>query len=127
MAPTDLRESNIMNVKAIFTAACLLTWIGTTGAADVPGRKFQITGTVDRVDVKKGEIVIGDKLYRLGPNVQVSGDKKHGAQSRTLRHGTKVGANSYQGASNGSPGQYIYEMRVFPDNFDLSKVAAKDN
>jgi hypothetical protein len=116
-----------MNVKAIITAAVLASCVGTTGAADVPARKFQITGSVDRLDVNKGEIVIGDILYRLGPNIKVIGDKRHSSQSRSLRLGSKVGANSYAGASNGSSGQYIYEIRVFPDNFDLSKVAAEDN
>jgi hypothetical protein len=116
-----------MKMKVLFTAAILLGWIGTTSAADTPARKFQITGTVDRVDAENGEIVIGDMLYRLGPNVRVSGDKKHGSQTRTLRLGTKVGANGYHGASSGSSDQYIYEIRVFPDNFDLSKVAADDD
>ena len=116
-----------MNIKAVLTAAFLLTWIGTAGAADAPARKFQIIGTVDRVDVDRGEIVIGDMLYRLGPNVRVSGDRRPGSESRKLPLGTKVGANSYRGASNGSSDQYIYEIRVFPSNFDLSKVAAEDN
>jgi hypothetical protein len=113
-----------MNMKAFFTAACLLVFLGTAGAADAPARKFRIVGTLDRVDAEKGEIVIGDRLYRLSPNVSVSGEKRHGSGTRTLRLGSKVGANSYSGASNGSSGQYIYEIRVFPDNFDLSKVAA---
>ncbi len=116
-----------MTVKAMITAAVLASCVGTVGAADVPARKFQITGTVDRVDVNKREIVIGDTLYRLGPNVKVSGDKKHGSESRTLRLGSKVGANSYQGTPNGSSGEYVYEIRVFPDSFDLSKVAAEDD
>jgi hypothetical protein len=115
-----------MNTKASFTAALLLAWIGAASASDAPARKFQITGTVDRVDARSGEIVIGDILYRLSPNVRVGGAKKHATSSRTLRLGTKVGANSYAGASNGGSGQYIYEIQVFPDNFDLSKVAVDD-
>lgn len=117
-----------MKMNALFTAALVLAWIGTSGAADAPARKYQITGTVDRVDAGSGEIVIGDRLYRLGPNVKLSGDNKHGTQSRTLRLGTKVGANSYQGAASGSAaGRTIYEIHVFPDNVDLSKVTAEDD
>ena len=112
-----------MKVKATFTAVVLLGWLATAAAADAPTHKFQITGTVDRVDVDKGELVIGDMLYRLGPNVKVSGNNKHGSQSRTLRLGSKVGANIYQGPA----GQYVYEIHVFPDNFDLSKVSAEDD
>jgi len=117
-----------MNMKALFfAAACLLVLMATADAAGVPARKFRIVGTVDRVDAEKGEIVIGDRLYHLSPNVKVSGDRRHGSQTRTLRLGTKVGANSYSGASNGWSGQYVYEIRVFPDNFDLDSVAAKDD
>jgi hypothetical protein len=116
-----------MNTKAFYTAVCLLVFMGAAGAADEPARKFLIVGTLDRVDAEKGEIVIGDRLYHLSPNVKVSGDRRHGSQTRTLRLGTKVGANSFSGTSNGWSGQYVYEIRVFPDNFDLDSVAAKDD
>ena len=52
-------------------------------------REFQRAGTIDRVDVRAGEIVINDTLYELARNVSL-----HSGGSSTLRTGMRVGFNT---------------------------------
>ena len=116
-----------MKTKVSLLCLFLLAWTAVAGAADTQRHKYQIVGTLDRLDLAGGEVVIGDTLYRLGPNIVVRDAKGRIIEPRKLREGSKVAANSYRGASGRSSGQYIYEIRVFPDNFDLGKVAADDD
>ena len=116
-----------MKTKGSLLCLIVLAWNTLAGAADTQRHKYQIVGTLDRLDLAGGEVVIGDALYHLGPNVVVRDAKNRIAASRKLREGSKVAANSYRGGSGRSSGQYIYEIRVFPDNFDLGKVAADDD
>jgi len=116
-----------MKTKASLLCLLLLAWTAVAGAADTQRHKYRIVGTLDRLDLAGGAIVIGDMLYRLGPNVVIRDRKGRIIEPRKLREGSKVAANRYRGASDGSSGQYLYEIRIFPDNFDLGKVAEDDN
>jgi len=117
-----------MKTKASLLCLFLLAWTAVAGAADTQRHRYQVVGTLDRLDLAGGAIVIGDMLYRLGPNVVIRDPKGRILEPRKLREGDKVAANHYRGgASDGSSGQYLYEIRIFPDNFDLGKVAGDDN
>lgn len=101
----------------------LLTSIGPAGVSATPDYEYKIMGVVDRINVEFGEIVIDDMLYRLSPNVLVRNEKNKIAKPKRLRQGSKVGANSYGSAST----QYIHEIRLLPDNFDLGAISAEDD
>jgi len=116
-----------MKTKVSLLCLFLLAWTAVAGASDAQRHKYPIVGTLDRLDLAGGVVVIGDMLYRLGPNIVIRDAKNRIVEPRKLREGSKVAANRYRGASDGSSGQYLYEIRVFPDNFDLGKVAADDN
>jgi hypothetical protein len=116
-----------MKTKASLLCLFLLACTAVAGAADTQRHKYQIVGTLDRLDLAGGAVVIGDMLYRLGPNIVIRDPKGRIIEPRKLREGNKVAANRFRGASDRSSGQYIYEIRVFPDNFDLGKVAADDD
>jgi len=116
-----------MKTKVSLLCLFLLAWTAIAGAADAQRHKYQIIGTLDRLDLAGGEIVIGDALYRLGPNVVIRDAKNRTIEPGKLREGAKVAANRYRGAPDRSSSQYLYEIRVFPDNFDLGKVAAQDD
>ena len=105
----------------------LLTGFGATGISVAADYDYKIVGVIDRVDVQSGEIVIGDMLYHLSPNVLVRDAKNRSIKPQKLRQGSKMGANSYSGASYGSSDQYIHEIRLLPDNFDLNSISAKDD
>jgi hypothetical protein len=116
-----------MKTKASLLCLFLLAWTAVAGAADMQRHKYQIVGTLDRLDLADGKVVIGDILYGIGPNIVIRDAKGRIIDPRKLREGSKVAANRFRGASDRSSGQYLYEIHVFPDNFDLGKVTADDN
>jgi hypothetical protein len=105
----------------------LLTSFGIVGFSTAADYEFRIIGVVDRIDMRSGEIVVGDMLYQLSPNVLVRNHKNRLVKPEKLRQGKKIAANSHSGASYGSSNQYIHEIRLLPDNFDLSSLSADDD
>ena len=105
----------------------LLTGFGAAGISAAADYKYKIVGVVDRVDVPSGEIVIGDMLYKLSPSIRIRNEKNRIAKPNQLRQGSKIAANSYSGASYGASDQYIHEIRLLPDNFDLRRISAEDD
>ena len=105
----------------------LLTGFGAAGISAAADYDYKIVGVVDRVDVPSGEIVIGDMLYKLSPNILIRNEKNRIAKPNQLRQGSKIAANSYSGASYGASDQYIHEIRLLPDNFDLRSISAEDD
>ena len=105
----------------------LLTGFGAAGISAAADYEYKIVGVVDRVNVQSREIIIGDMLYRLSPNIRIRNEKNQIAKPNELRQGSKIGANSYSGASYGASDQYIHEIRLLPDNFDLRSISAEDD
>ena len=105
----------------------LLTGFGAAGISAAADYEYKIVGVVDRVNVQSREIIIGDMLYRLSPNIRIRNEKNQIAKPNELRQGSKIGANSYSGASYGASDQYIHEIRLLPDNFDLSSISTEDD
>ena len=101
----------------------LLTGFGAAGISAAADYEYKIVGVVDWVNVQSGKIIIGDITYHLSPNVLVRDKKNRIVKPNKLRQDSKVGANSYSGDS----GQQIHEIRLLPDNFDLSSIAAEDD
>jgi len=101
----------------------LLTGFGAAGISAAADYDYKIMGVVDRVDLPSGEIVIDDGFYQLGPNILIRNEKNQIAKPNELRQGSKIGANSYGDTS----GQYIHEIRLLPDNFDLRGNSAEDD
>jgi len=101
----------------------LLTGFGAAGISAAADYNYTIMGVVDRVNMPSGEIVIDDAFYHLGPNILIRNAKNQIAKPNELRRGSKIGANSYSGTS----GQYIHEIRLLPDNFDLRSISAEDD
>ena len=105
----------------------LLTGFGAAGISAAADYDYKIMGVVDRVNLPSGEIVIDDAFYQLGPNIRIRNEKNQIAKPNELRQGSKIGANSYSGASYGASDQYIHEIRLLPDNFDLRRISAEDD
>jgi hypothetical protein len=111
------------------SVACTLLLITIAPATAVGDRQFnyQSAGTIDRVDLESGDIIIGDMLYRLSPNLLIHGKHKRAAARKDLRKGMKIGMNTYRGASYGGSDIYIHEIRILPDNFDLDRILNEDD
>ena len=116
-----------MKKLAYLLLIALLPGLGVAGMDASISHQYKILGVVDRVNLKSGEIVINDMFYRLGPSVIVRDKKNRIAKPGKLRQGSKIGANSYGGASYGASNQYIHEIRLLPDNFDLNSVSEDDD
>lgn len=112
-----------MNKSIAILLMYLLTGIGAAGISAAADYEYKIMGVVDRVDVQSGQIIIGDMLYQLSPNLRIRNEKNRIVKPNKLRQGSKIAANSYSSDS----GQKIHEIRLLPDNFDLSSISAEDD
>jgi hypothetical protein len=101
----------------------LLTGFGAAGISAAADYDYKIAGVIDRVDVQSGQIVIGDMLYQLSPNIRIRNEKDQIVKPDKLRQGSKIVANSYSSDS----GQQIHEIRLLPDNFDLRSISADED
>ena len=112
-----------MNKIIHLLLALLLSGFLTPGISVAKEYPYKIMGVVDRIDTATGEIIIGDMFYRLSPNVTIRDSKNRLVKSNKVQQGKKIGANSYGGGSE----QYIHEIRLLPDNFDLSSISQDDD
>lgn len=80
---------------------------------------FDITGTVDRIDFKSGEIVIDDMLFKLGQTTTVYDIRNSLISQKKVKKGTRVGFKAGNNTGSVSNNQAIYELWVLPSNFKL--------
>ena len=106
-------------IYIVMTLVAAATAQATAAGKGLP--EFAATGTLDRVDFKSREIVIGDIYYRLGQNLIVHDEKGRLGEPRLLRRGIKVGVSPYSGGSGTSGQQSVYEIWVLPKDYDLSE------
>ena len=112
-----------MNKSIAILLMYLLTGIGAAGISAAADYEYKIIGVIDRVDVQSAEIVIGDMLYQLSPNIRIRDKKNRNVKPNKLRQGAKIAANSYSSDS----GKQIHEIRLLPGNFDFRSVSAEDD
>ncbi len=84
-----------MKTKASLLCLFLLAWTAVAGAADTQRHKYQIVGTLDRLDLAGGEVVIGDMLYRLGPNIVIRDAKGRIDRAQEASRGKQSGGKPF--------------------------------
>jgi hypothetical protein len=58
-----------------------------------PGSPYQMTGTIDAVDLANNTLLIDDRGYQLTDNVTIHAGNNHVATKFALRKGARVGFN----------------------------------
>lgn len=91
------------------------TSIATAGR-EIPD--FEAIGTIDRLDFKSGEIVVGDMLYHLGQNLIIHDAKGRLGGRELLRNGVKIGISPMSAESGTSRSRTIYEVWVLPKDYE---------
>lgn len=97
----------------------LLSLSLSVSAATLPAyypETFQMHGTVDRIDIKRGEIVINDMFWSLSMNVKVHSLTTEFSSIQTLRLGMNIGfsMNTVNGKNQ------VAEIWILPDNNTLN-------
>ncbi|VAW89071.1 hypothetical protein MNBD_GAMMA17-2183 [hydrothermal vent metagenome] len=75
--------------------------------------KFPATGTIDRIDIKRGEIGINDSLLKISNNAKVRNLNTEFSTVQTLRARMKIGFLVI--SINGKP--LVTEIWVLPNNY----------
>ncbi len=75
--------------------------------------EFPATGTIDRIDIKRGEIGINDSLFKISNNVKVHNLNTEFSTVQTLRARMKIGFLVI--SINGKP--LVSEIWVLPNNY----------
>lgn len=64
--------------------------VESAGIRPSTSSEFSRAGTIDRIDIRAGEIVINDTLYELASNVSLHS----GGASSSLKNGMRIGFNT---------------------------------
>lgn len=98
-------------------AAAALWAAATCTAAVLPTyypESFKLTGTIDRLDVPGGEIVISDKLFRVTNGTQVHLLTRQSVSLNALSPGMYVGVDDVIDGAGQRTATVIYEL---PDDY----------
>lgn len=110
-------------MKTFIYIAALLMAVAVTPVASAGKRsmpEFEAAGTIDRLDLKSGEIVVGDIFYRLGQNLIIHDEKGRLGGRKLLSEGVKIGISPTSAGASRS--QTIYEVWVLPKDYDLDAI-----
>lgn len=80
---------------------------------------FSMSGTINRIDIKRGDIIVSDLFLKLSMNVKVHSLNTEFSSVQTLRNGMNIGfeMNSINGRS------HVAEIWILPDNYTPNEVA----
>ncbi|KAF0193004.1 MAG: hypothetical protein FD165_107 [Gammaproteobacteria bacterium] len=104
-------------LKAFLAIAGLVVFSGVAMAGSLPvyyPESFQSTGTVDRLDLSAGEVVIGDRLYRITTGTAVHTLRSNVSSTGALATGMLVGLDSIRDIP-GAP--FVTNIWELPDTF----------
>lgn len=92
----------------------LLSFSATaTTLPDYYPKVISMSGTIDRIDIKRGEIVVNDMPWRLSMNAKVHSLITEFSSIQTLRRGMKVGFE--MSSINGKI--QVAEIWILPDDY----------
>jgi len=102
----------LIQIKGLMLLTLFSLSVSAAALPDYYPKAFQMNGTIDRVDLKRGIIVINDMLWSLSMNVKVHSLNTEFSSIRTLRSGMKMGftMNSINGKNQ------ITEIWLLPNN-----------
>lgn len=107
----------------IYIAVCLMALAATpVTSAGQRMPEFETTGTVDRLDLRAGEIVVDDTWYRLGKDLIIHDAKGRLVGTKLLREGTRIGISPTPIASGASRTRTVYEVWVLPKDYAPRKT-----
>jgi hypothetical protein len=95
--------------------------VGSALAGNLPAyypESFQSTGTLDRVDMAAGEIVIGDKMYRISTTTPVHTLNSNASSIGALTAGTLVGLNAVGDATGA---RVLMDLWELPDSYSAGQ------
>ncbi len=107
----------LTTLQMYFTIGIVLMLLSlSVSASTLPGYypdKFPATGTINRIDIKRGEIVLNDSLLKISNNAKVHNLNTEFSTVQTLRSRMNIGFSVT--SINGKP--LVTEIWVLPNNY----------
>ncbi len=114
------------HIRKLFTILlCSLGIVSTVWGAELPAYYPKVlppmSGIIDRIDIKRGELVVNDIHWMLSMNTKVHSLNTEFSSLRTLRSGMKVSIDTR--SMNGKA--QVTEIWILPTNFIPSRGPMK--
>ncbi|MCO6413928.1 MAG: hypothetical protein J5I92_14400 [Thiogranum sp.] len=107
----------------VYIAFCLMALVATPMTSAAQGMpEFETTGTIDRLDLKAGEIVVDDTYYRLGKDLIIHDAKGRLGGTKLLREGVRIGISPSPLQSGATRSRTVYEVWVLPKDYEPRKT-----